>query len=263
MQRRWNHWHMHCWHETNQFLVSKQGRKQITGTMTCSKAASNALGLNNQDSINDTCPADVEHIIIWLAKKQHSKKNNLNSNLFKANRQWKRNNTNGVCCWHWTDHYVVETYVMTSKYYLAQVICRGIWLCNLTYPVICRLTMTKSDLRQTNKVLNIIQKKLQAEQYTIRTTIYEMTWSLSSVLNLHRSDQLKLNSDVSWTVKLSQKINKGKCEPKRHQVTSTMQQTRSNRQNRVWHAQKLWTENKLCKEHNQRQFLWTGTSHSN
>ena len=32
-----------------------------------------------------------------------------------------------------------------------------------------------------------------------------MTWSLSSVLTLHRSVQLKLNSDVNWTLKLSQK----------------------------------------------------------
>ena len=32
-----------------------------------------------------------------------------------------------------------------------------------------------------------------------------MTWSLSSVLTLDRSVQLKLNSDVNWTIKLSQK----------------------------------------------------------
>ena len=28
----------------------------------------------------------------------------------------KRNGTDGECWWHWTDHYVVETYAMTSKY---------------------------------------------------------------------------------------------------------------------------------------------------
>ena len=32
-----------------------------------------------------------------------------------------------------------------------------------------------------------------------------MTWSPSSVLTLHRSVQLKLNSDVNWTIKLTQK----------------------------------------------------------
>ena len=32
-----------------------------------------------------------------------------------------------------------------------------------------------------------------------------MTWSLSSVLTLHRTVQLKLNSDESWTIKLNQK----------------------------------------------------------
>ena len=32
----------------------------------------------------------------------------------------KRNDTDGVCWWHWTDQYVVETCAMTSKYLLAQ-----------------------------------------------------------------------------------------------------------------------------------------------
>ena len=32
-----------------------------------------------------------------------------------------------------------------------------------------------------------------------------MTWSLSSVLTLHMSKQLKLNSDGNWTIKLSQR----------------------------------------------------------
>ena len=35
--------------------------------MTCSKSASNALGFSKQDDTNDTCAADVEKIIIWLA----------------------------------------------------------------------------------------------------------------------------------------------------------------------------------------------------
>ena len=68
-----------CWHETNQYLVRKQGRKQITrkqiaGTMTCSKSTAS---------------------VSWL---------------------YKQNDTDGVCWWRWTNHYVVETYAMTSKY---------------------------------------------------------------------------------------------------------------------------------------------------
>ena len=67
------------WHETNQYLVSKQSRKQITRkqitrTMTCSKSTANASG------------------------------------------SWRRNDTEGICWWHWRDHYVVKTYVMTSKH---------------------------------------------------------------------------------------------------------------------------------------------------
>ena len=71
---------------------------------------------------------------------------------------YKRNNIYGVCWWHWTDHYVVETYARTSKYAmtsLLKVICRSVWLCKLTYPVIYRLILNKSHLRQTSKVLNI------------------------------------------------------------------------------------------------------------
>ena len=39
----------------------------MTGTMTCSKTAANALGFSKQDNSNDTCATDVEKIIIWLA----------------------------------------------------------------------------------------------------------------------------------------------------------------------------------------------------
>ena len=39
----------------------------MTGTMTRSKSAANALGSSKQDNTNDTCAADVEQIIIWLA----------------------------------------------------------------------------------------------------------------------------------------------------------------------------------------------------
>ena len=83
---------------------------------------------------------------------------------------------------------------------LLKVLCRGIWLCKLTYPVIYMLTLNKSDLRQTSNILSIL-----LSISAIRTTIYEITWSPSSVLTLHRSVQLKLNSGVNWTIKLSQK----------------------------------------------------------
>ena len=56
-----------CRNETNKHLVSKQGRKQITGTMICSKLAANALGLSKQNNISGICAADVEQIIIWSA----------------------------------------------------------------------------------------------------------------------------------------------------------------------------------------------------
>ena len=52
-------------YETNQYQVSKQGRKQITRkqitrTMTSSKSAVNALTLSKKYNTNGTCAADVE-----------------------------------------------------------------------------------------------------------------------------------------------------------------------------------------------------------
>ena len=92
MQRRQNRSHMCCWHETNQYLVSKQDRKQITrkqitGVMTCSKIAAKTLGLNKQDTTNGTCVAVVEQVIIWLAQQQHTKQNSWNNELFTVNSQ--------------------------------------------------------------------------------------------------------------------------------------------------------------------------------
>ena len=131
---------------------------------------------------------------------------------------------------------------------LLKVICRGVWLFKLTYPVIYRLTLNKSDLRQRSKILNIIQKQLISIS-AIPTTIYEMTWSLSSVLTLYRPVQLKLNSDVSWTNKLNEKQIRVSAKQNGIMIP-TMQQTRHNRRNRVWLPQRFWTENKLFKELN-------------
>ena len=125
---------------------------------------------------------------------------------------------------------------------MLKVKCRGIWLCKLTYPVIYRLTVNRSDLRQTITLLNIIEKQLPSIS-AISPTIFETTWSLSSVLTLHRSVQLKLNSDVKQiTASASAKQNSIRWCQQRNKP-------RRNRENRAWLAQMLWTEKKLCKEH--------------
>ena len=87
---------------------------------------------------------------------------------------------------------------------LLKFICRDVWLCNLTYPVIYRLILTKSDLCETSNILSITYKQLHLIS-ALKTTINEMIWSPSSALALHRSVQLKLNSDVKWAIKLIQK----------------------------------------------------------
>ena len=115
---------------------------------------------------------------------------------------------------------------------MLKVICRAVWLCKLTYPVIYRLTLSKSDLHQTSTILNTYKQWPSIS--AIKTTIYEMTWSLSSMPTLHRSVQLKLNASeciCKLNCQTQPKTNIGKCEKKRHKVMPIMQQTK--RKNRI------------------------------
>ena len=144
---------------------------------------------------------------------------------------------------------------------LLKVICRGVWLCKLTYPVIYRLTLNKSDLRQTSTILNIIE----AITFNLSNKDNHLWNDMIAVLSA-KFTHVSATQTVFWcklNYQIEPKTNKGKCEAKQHKVIPTMQQTRRNRQNRAWLAQRLWTENKLCKEHNQRQFLWPGTFYVN
>ena len=105
MQKRPNRWHMCCWHETDQYLVSKQDRKQITRkqitrTTACSKSAANVLGLRKKDGTNDTCAADAEKIIIWLANTTVNKITEImtcSMSTAIALGSCKRSNIDGVC----------------------------------------------------------------------------------------------------------------------------------------------------------------------
>ena len=89
----------------SQYLVSRQGRKQITrkqitGKVTCSKSAANALGLIKQDNTNNTYAAGVEKIIIWLANNTVNKITEKMTSLKStgnASGLCKQNNTIGVC----------------------------------------------------------------------------------------------------------------------------------------------------------------------
>ena len=91
---------MCCGHETNQYMVSKQGKKQISGTMTCSKSAANVLGLCKQDNTNTTCVADVKQIIIQLANNPVNEITEITTcskSTANGSGSCKRNDTDGVC----------------------------------------------------------------------------------------------------------------------------------------------------------------------
>ena len=75
------------------------------------------------DKNSDTCAADINQISIWLANKARNKITEImicSKSTANISGSWKQNDTDGVCWWHWTDHYVVQTYAMFSKYWLAQ-----------------------------------------------------------------------------------------------------------------------------------------------
>ena len=87
--------------------------------MICSKSESNVLGLRKQGSTNSTCVADVEEIIIRLANDAVNKIIKIMAcsiSTTNSSGSCQRNDTYGACWWHWTDHYILETYAMTGKY---------------------------------------------------------------------------------------------------------------------------------------------------
>ena len=67
--------------------------------MTYSKAAANTLGLSKQDNTIDTCAAEVEQIIIWLAYNTVNKTTETmtcSKSTINASGSYKRNDTDGV-----------------------------------------------------------------------------------------------------------------------------------------------------------------------
>ena len=67
--------------------------------MTCSKSAANALGLSKQDNTDDTYPAALEQIIIWLANNTVNKITETmtcSKSTANASGSCKRNDTDGV-----------------------------------------------------------------------------------------------------------------------------------------------------------------------
>ena len=67
--------------------------------MTCSKSEANALALSKQDNTNNTCAADLEQIIIWLANNTVNKITEImtcSKSTVNASGSCKRNDTDGV-----------------------------------------------------------------------------------------------------------------------------------------------------------------------
>ena len=83
-----------------------------------------------------------------------------------------------------------------------KIIRRGIWLCKLTYPVIYSVTLNKSDLNQANGIVDIY-----AMTFNLRNKDNYLWNAIINVLSANFSQvvRLKLNADIKWTVKHTQK----------------------------------------------------------
>ena len=69
------------------------------------------------------CAAEVEQISIPFANNVENEITEImtcSKSTANSSRSCKRNDTDGVCWWHPTDHYLVETYAVTNKCKLAQ-----------------------------------------------------------------------------------------------------------------------------------------------
>ena len=65
------------------------------------------------------CAADVKQIFIPLANNAENEITeimNCSKSTANSSGSCKRNDTDVICWWHWTDHYIVETHAMTNKY---------------------------------------------------------------------------------------------------------------------------------------------------
>ena len=90
---------------------------------------------------------------------------------------------------------------------LLKVICTGICLCKLTYSVIYRLTLNKSDLRQRSKILNVNNNK------------DSHIWNDMIIVPSANPEQISATQTEFWcklNYQFEPKTNKGECEAKRN-----------------------------------------------
>ena len=126
---------------------------------------------------------------------------------------------------------------------LLKVICRGIWLCKLTYPVIYRLTLNKSGLHQTNTILNIYTMT-----FNLRNN-YNYLWDAMITVLKANFSKVSATQTECWCKMNCETQPKTKAYAKRNDKRLCQQCNKPGAigRNRAWLAQRLQTETNYVK----------------
>ena len=152
--------------QSSQHTVNAKETEPVTDTLvTWNKSVSGKqtrqeTNNQNSDRLNAAaiCAADVEQISIPLANNIENKTTEImifSKSTANASGSCKRYDTDVAywCTWQISTSWKHTQWLVNTS--LLKVIWRGICLCKITYPVIYRLTLNKSDLYQRNTILNI------------------------------------------------------------------------------------------------------------
>ena len=126
---------------------------------------------------------------------------------------------------------------------ILRVKCRNIWLCKLIYPVIYRLTLNKSELYQTNTILNIYAMTFNLsnkDNYLWNAMIAVLSANFAQVSTTQTECWCKMNCETHPKTKACAKQNGIRwCQQcNKPGAIGT---------NRSWLTQRLWPETNYVK----------------
>ena len=119
----------------------------------------------------------------------------ISKSITKASESFKRNDNDVVYAGQITMYQKEMWWLENTS--LLQATCRGVWLCKLKYPVMYRLILNKSDMRQTSAILNKIEKQYWISNWQFHHHSYSMNKKQFSLYKkLFHS--YKLSSLTKW-----------------------------------------------------------------
>ena len=192
------------------------------------------------------CAAYVKQIFIPLANNAENEITeimNCSKSTANSSGLCKRNDTGGVCWWHWTHHYIVETHAMTINTSMLKSYMWRHLVMQTNIPVIYRLTLNKSDLHQTNTILNIYAMTFNLsnkDNYLWNAMITVLSANFAQVSATQTECWCKMNCETHPQTKTYAKQNGLRCYQQCNKPGAIGR-------NRAWLAQRLRTETNYVK----------------